>query len=487
MQPQGLGTAERLRLLVQASTRPEIDSGYLELAGEVIAQCASDALLCSRVSLWLLSADQSELRCIAMVINGTPRSAAPALGRAFGYPEHFAALLANQTIRAEDAWTHPATREFADAYLKPKDVRSVLVYPLRAKGRVAGGIYCGQSAATRRWTDEDEAFLNALAEVAVRALTATERAAAEDKLILANTHLEREVAERTARLTQALDDLRFTQRQLVENEKMAALGSLVAGVAHEINTPIGIGITALSHLLDEHTRLAQHYSEGKMVRADFEAFLGTVKEGADIALRNLSRSAELIKSFRRVAVHQSDERLERFDLVLAVEDVVKSVGPEMRKRGLEVVIDAPSPVPVVTYIGALEQVLTNLLINAVRHAFDRKAHGRIRVGVRGGRRHAHLTVTDDGDGIDPQILPHIFEPFVTTKRDAGGTGLGLAITYNLVAQQLRGRITVESKPGVGSAFWVSLPLDLNVDAPAPLQDSHHQHSVTSGDRRDENQ
>jgi two-component system, NtrC family, sensor kinase len=459
-QPARPDMAARLSMLVRLSVRPEIDGGYLELASEAIAQCALDAVQCSRASVWVLSEDQRALRCVALLVRGQRRHVENLQVRAQDFPRHFEALLSEKAIRATDAATHPAMAEFQDIFLKYRDIRSVFVYPVHARGRLAGGIYCAESGMQREWDDEDEVFLYNLAELTARAFLAVERNEVEDKLILAKTHLERVVEERTTRLRQALEDLQFAQKQLVENEKMAALGSLVAGVAHEINTPIGIGITALSHLIDEEREMSQKYAEGKIARADFEVFIGTVHEGADIALRNLKRAAELITSFRRVAAHQSDEQIVRFDLVQAVGDVIKSVGPEIRKKGLEIKLDAPAPVPVLTYIGAIEQVLTNLLINAVRHAYDKRKSGIIRVAVETLNGYAQLVVQDDGDGIAPDLLPRVFEPFVTTKREDGGTGLGLAITYNLVAQQLKGRITVDSELGRGSRFWVAIPVDL---------------------------
>lgn len=281
----------------------------------------------------------------------------------------------------------------------------------------------------------------------------------------ANLELERRVDERTAALTSAnrelgdaLEGLRRAQHQLVEQEKMAALGGLVAGVAHEINTPIGIGVTAASHLESCTRDFARRFAEGRLTRSELKAFSEVAGESADLILRNLHRADRLIKSFKQVAVDQSSESRRPIDLAEYIDEILTAWNPRLRRSRHRVLCEVPTGIRIETLPGAIYQVLSNLLQNSLVHGFaDRDEGGTIRISaeVRDGR--LHLRYADDGVGMDETVRARVFEPFFTTRRGAGGSGLGLHIVYNLVTQALGGRITCESASGQGVLFRIDLP------------------------------
>ncbi len=286
----------------------------------------------------------------------------------------------------------------------------------------------------------------------------------EEALQRINQDLERRVDSRTRdfqianeHLRRTLDDLRNAQKQLVESEKMAALGGLVAGVAHEINTPLGIGVTAASHLETESKRLAESLRQNVMKRSDLETYIGIADESSQIILRNLRRADHLIKSFKQVAVDQSSEQRRIVNLSEYLDEILTSLQPRLKKTPYEVRIDCPPDIIVDTYPGALYQVFVNLVMNSLIHAFEGRDHGRIDVMASLEGAEVVIHYRDDGRGMAPEVVARIFEPFFTTKRGQGGSGLGMHIVYNLVSQLLDGTVRCDSSPGNGVQFHIVFP------------------------------
>ncbi|MCW2243906.1 PAS domain-containing sensor histidine kinase [Azospirillum canadense] len=273
--------------------------------------------------------------------------------------------------------------------------------------------------------------------------------------------VEAEAALRRSRdaAEQALRELKETQASLIQAEKMASLGQLVAGVAHEVNTPIGITITGASQLVVLIDELAQKHADGTIKRSDFQRFLTDGREMARLILANGTRAADLVQSFKMVAVDQSSDERRRFELKSYVDELLRSLRPTYKDlKGLDIAVDSPEGLEFDSYPGALSQVLTNLIINALTHAFTPDQPGRIAISARALTPDmVELEVADDGIGIPAGIQPKIFDPFFTTRRGRGGSGLGLHIVYNLVTGTLRGTIAVASVPGEGTRFTLRLP------------------------------
>lgn len=257
----------------------------------------------------------------------------------------------------------------------------------------------------------------------------------------------------------ALQDLKETQASLIQAEKMASLGQLVAGVAHEVNTPIGITITGASQLQTLIEDLTRQHRTATLRRADFERFLGDGQEIASLILANATRAADLVHSFKLVAVDQSSDERRSFLLREYIDELLRSLHPTYKNRpGLRIVVECPEGIELDGYPGALSQILTNLIMNALIHAIEPEQPGTITIAARQpDRGTVELSVADDGAGIAPDVLPKIFDPFFTTRRGAGGSGLGLHIVYNLVTSRLHGSIAVTSTPGRGTRFTLRFP------------------------------
>lgn len=252
--------------------------------------------------------------------------------------------------------------------------------------------------------------------------------------------------------------LRQAQQDLIQAEKMASLGSLVAGVAHEINTPLGNTLTASSHLYDKVVELSAMLEENRLRRADLVAFVNLLTETTRLMVTNCERAAELVQSFKRVAVDQTSGERRRFDLKGYIEEVLLSLRPRLRKTGHRITVECPEHLEIDGYPGAVSQLLTNFLLNSLMHAYGPGDAGHIAIRVRPPEEGVvELAYSDDGKGIPPDLLGRIFDPFFTTRRGTGGSGLGLHVVYNLVAGTLRGQISVESEPGRGTCFRVRFP------------------------------
>jgi PAS domain S-box-containing protein len=279
----------------------------------------------------------------------------------------------------------------------------------------------------------------------------SERKAAEQSLRALNQSLAAQVRE-TQRM---LEQLTLAQDQLVQAEKLASLGGLVAGVAHEINTPVGVGVTAASHLGEEVRALRKAAQAGTLTRAGFERYLRDFEQGSDIILLNLQRAAELIRGFKQVAVDQASEQKRRVNLRSYIGEVLLSLTPQLKGTAHRLLLDCPGDIEIETIPGALSQILTNFVVNALSHAFEPGRAGTMRIGVRQVEGTTEISFSDDGHGIPREHLTRIFDPFFTTRRGQGGTGLGLHIVFNLVHRTLGGRITVASEPGHGATFTLT--------------------------------
>ena len=275
--------------------------------------------------------------------------------------------------------------------------------------------------------------------------------------------LELQINERNAALRESnsnlentIESLKQTQDKLVESEKMASLGSLVAGVAHEINTPIGVGLVGISQLMEESASIRKRYESGALTETDFEDFLNSSNELSGIVNKNLERTAQLVRGFKQIAVDQTSEDERQIDLKSYIEEIVYSLGSVTRKANVQVAVDCEENVQVVTNPGLLSQVLTNMIVNSMNHGFADRDSGNITITAREDHDNMFaLIYKDDGRGISEENLPKIFNPFFTTNRGKGGTGLGLNVTYNIITNALGGSIKCRSKVGEGVEFDMS--------------------------------
>ncbi|HZP12688.1 MAG TPA: HAMP domain-containing sensor histidine kinase [Nevskiaceae bacterium] len=258
----------------------------------------------------------------------------------------------------------------------------------------------------------------------------------------------------------AVEQLAEAQAQLIQRERMASLGSLVAGISHEVNTPVGIGVTAASMLKERATQLKRRASNGGIQPADIERFVAVAEESTQIILKNLQRAADLIHSFKQIGVDQSSGQRRRFDLKTYIDEVLLSLLPQLKKTGHAVSVDCPVDFTLDSYPGAIAQILTNFVTNSLTHGFEQMPPGQMQIIAQRDGEMVLMRYRDNGRGVPPENVPRLFDPFFTTKRSAGGSGLGLHIVYTLVTQTLCGTIQVSSTPGKGLEFTVRFPAKL---------------------------
>lgn len=260
---------------------------------------------------------------------------------------------------------------------------------------------------------------------------------------------------------------------------MASLGGLVAGVAHEINTPVGIAVSAASYLQDRTRAVHDKLRSGTLAQADVQAYLDDAANSARLLLSNANRAARLVQSFKQLAVDQASDERRRFDLREYVEETLLSLQPELRGTSVVVDVDCASGIEMDSYPGPLAQVITNLVLNSLQHAFEPGAPGRLRITAWAvDADEVAIHYEDDGRGIPEGLHSKIFEPFFTTRRGLGGSGLGLHLVYNIVTIQLNGSIDVESRASGGTLFVIRLPR-------TPVHTSSLISALRTGPRRQE--
>jgi two-component system, NtrC family, sensor kinase len=269
---------------------------------------------------------------------------------------------------------------------------------------------------------------------------------------------------KSSALKQAFEELTLMRDKLVEAEKMSALATLVAGVAHEINTPVGTGITLASTLMDETAALSSAVSQGQLKRSTLNDYLEIATESTALLMTNLNRAGELIQSFKQVAVDQAILEHRNFSVKEYLEEVLVSLGPHLKKTLHTLILKGNASLTIDSYPGALAQIATNLITNSLTHAFEAKSLGEICIDVSEQNGKILIHYSDDGCGIPSENIGKIFDPFFTTARHRGGTGLGLHIVYNLITQKLQGSIEVNSNMNQGTDFKILLPLFISTHA-----------------------
>jgi PAS domain S-box-containing protein len=322
--------------------------------------------------------------------------------------------------------------------------------------------------------------LGVLRDISQEKRAADELRAAQQALEEANLSLERTVVQRTtelqsanAELSATLENLMQSKEALVRSEKLAALGRLVAGVAHELNTPIGNSLLSASTLAERTEEFSREASAGAGGAAALSGYAQDAREASRILLRNLERAGEIIRSFKQVAVDQASSQRRAFALDEVVEEVMLTHRPMLRGSRVEIRADIPSGLRFDSYPGPLGQVLGNLITNAALHGYDHGASGTVEItaGAQGKDR-VRIAVRDRGQGIAREHLARIFDPFFTTRMGRGGSGLGLGICHNIVEKTLGGTIEVESQVGKGTTVITVVPLVAPVGAARTAQASH---------------
>lgn len=297
----------------------------------------------------------------------------------------------------------------------------------------------------------------------VALLDITDLHEAETQLQNVNKRLEARVEERTQELVKTIENLTRTQEQLIESEKFASLGSLVAGVAHEINTPVGVSVTAASFLKEETDALVARIEGNELKKSDLHQYISHALQSSQIILSNLQRASNLIKSFKMISADQSMDQRRKFLLVLYFRDVFLSLHPTDKKLHLKLEVEGDEKLELNSFPGVFSQIVTNLYMNSCIHGFEGQTSGKIVIQVKKEGEEILIVYRDDGRGMEETTLKKIYDPFFTTRRDLGGTGLGMNIVFNLVNQKLGGSIKAWSQPDQGVEFQIRIPATESVN------------------------
>jgi PAS domain S-box-containing protein len=281
---------------------------------------------------------------------------------------------------------------------------------------------------------------------------------ARQKLKKAHDELEQRVEERTKELNRINIEFKKSQDELIRSERLVALGNMVAGVAHEINTPVGICVTESTFLEDQTNELLDLIETEQLTHSQFQAYIKNAKAVSNSIYRNLSRVGNLIKSFKLVAIDQTTDERRRFNLKQYLEEVLLSLRSKIKQKQHTITIICSNDVVIDSYPGAFAQIITNFVINSLLHGFDNDVQGWVQIEISIGEDTLTVIYKDNGKGMDSDTLKQVFDPFFTTNRANGGSGLGMHVVYNIVTQKLKGKILCCSSPGQGVEFKIDIPL-----------------------------
>ncbi|NVJ96932.1 MAG: GAF domain-containing sensor histidine kinase [Alphaproteobacteria bacterium] len=445
----------------QLANEEAIYNGTKDRAYLIMTEVACHALEATRTDIWLMNVDGTAL--YPQESFWAPTGEHVELNRVdqADTPDLFEKLKAGDPINVPDTTEATFLKGVRAGTEDMAEMKSLLIVPIMRGPRVVGAIAVAEEQENRVWDHSEIAFVSYLCDLILRMLEAHDRQVAEEGLRGFNELLEMKVKKRTQDLEETLETLKLAQEELVRSEKMASLGGLVAGVAHEINTPLGVALTSITHMAGACDEFKSVVESGKIRKSDLVSFMETADEATLVVQRNLDRAAHLIRSFKMVAVDQSADDTRQIDVGDYIGEIVDSLIPTLRKKGVKVSAEATGKLVVNTVPGDLSHILTNLIMNATLHAFAddvARPEKAICVSAKRLKTRIRLEVADNGRGIPEDIREKIFEPFFTTARGSGGSGLGLNIVYNTVYQKLGGTIEVKEAEGGGTRFCIHLPV-----------------------------
>ncbi len=451
-------------------TRRNLGEKLRKGQGHLLEMVARGAPLTSTLDeLMRLIEGQSEgVICTIMLLDDDGVSlrpgAAPSLPREYmasldGFPigpdvgSCGAAMFRLEPVIVADIMTDPLWERYK-ALAEPYGLRACWSTPIYLDRRQVLGSFAMYYRELRSPDQDDMRLIDVATHLAGIAIERTRR---ERELNQHKEHLEELVAARTAALSTALDTLSLTQEELVRRDKLAALGTLVAGVAHELNTPIGNSLVVATTMAEHVQALAADVESG-LRRSRLESYLQRAQEASDILVRNLHRAARLVASFKQLAVDSATSQRRAFTLDELLEELTLPLKISIRHRQVAVQVAVAPGLAMDSFPGPLSQVLSNLFENCLVHGFAEEASGTIRISAwPEGEDEVGLSVADDGVGIPPELADKVYDPFFTTRLGSGGSGLGLHVAHNIVTGVLGGRIELRSAPGQGAMFTLKLP------------------------------
>lgn len=441
------------RLLLDLATHPAIEKGKLEQFPTVICQVAAQILSLERVILWYRQTDHLVPFSIYSGTSSTEESNIALIPLSA-----FAAWLnQHKSLIAHDALHHPDAWDLAEQYLKPRNIRSILAFPI-LNGADQYVLMFEHVGAQRNWLPDEIQQASQLANLTSRAFANYERHRFQGEIHLLNVRLTESNEALESRVAERTQTLELAMEKLVQSEKLAALGSLVAGIAHELNTPLGAALTCSTTLSAESKDLLQMLHNNTLKKSSLTQFGNNLIDASQLIERNLNRAIELVSDFKQVAVDTASSRRRVFNLRNTVHDVVKMFNRQIRQSNHQIDIDIANNIELDSYPGPFEQVLANLINNSLLHGFEHLKTGLIQISAKTTTDHfIEFCYEDNGCGIKSGLHKKVFEPFYTTKFGQGGSGLGMYIAYNIVTGVLGGELVLESEPEQYTRFKIKLP------------------------------
>lgn len=443
------------QILLNVSASPLIDQGQWDEACHLLLSSLQTGLQVARVSLWFYADDGQVMQCQTMLEHGLVCQEETKLS-ALVFPRYFAALRAERAIVADHAQVDEKTSEFTELYLKPKGIAAMLDLPVRHFGRMIGIICCEHIGDTRHWQDDEVRFAAGLADQVGRAMNAAQYRLAQQQLESLNQQLEQRVELRGLQLADNSKTIARAHEQLLAQAKLATLGGIVAGVAHEVSTPLGVAVTASSHQLDVLAEFQQKLEERKLTSSQGFAYLQKMQDTALMLQINLRRAEKLMRQFKETAAHQTRTESSPVAFHELVVNLLASLSPVTQQIPVQPEVYIDPSLMLITDVDVWLQILTNLVMNSCRHAFDGVSMPGIRIqAYRNAQQELQFEYRDNGVGMSATVIARVFEPFFTTKAEQGGTGLGMSILKRLVEKKLQGSLQLQSSEGQGICLTIS--------------------------------
>lgn len=436
-------------ILLEVSRSQAIDSGAFDDAVQLILFSLQQGLAVRRVSLWFYGADSQSMFCQTLIDAGTVNYE-PTQLLAADYPLYFAALRNERAIVADDAHTNPFTAEFSAGYLPLYQISSMLDLPIRHLGKMIGIICCEHSGEARQWQATEVRFAGSLADQIGRALNAQQFLQLQQQLEQLNTELEQRVEQRSEQLRLTDRDLEKAHQQILAQARMATLGGIVAGVAHEVSSPLGVALLAGSNVQDLFSELIQKTADRSLSAKMWDDYLQRISEGQHILLSNLQRAQRLMDQFKATAACQTKAQSSSVHFLELVQNLLASLTPVTKQQKVQIELAIDDNLQLVTAADVWLQILTNLVLNSCHHAFIGIVQPKIRISAAfNAEQEFELSYSDNGIGMDEATKVRIFEPFFTTREREGGTGLGMSIIRQLVNDKLQGQLELQSAFNAG--------------------------------------
>lgn len=445
------------RILLELANNPLLEHCSLFELAELLCHAAGQIIRQACANYWEYLPEQQTLRKVYPQGEATTDAFNPPL---------LQSLQRGETIVAHNAQHHQYTWSLYERLLRAQKIQSVLMIPLRLNESLYGVLQVGYAEKTKNWSTDEVQYMNQLAMIGTRALANIERHIFQADIARLNAQLQQNNNELEARVVERTIELQKAMEHLIETEKLASLGNLVAGFAHELNTPLGNTLTAATTLLDKNRNLLESINAGVMKKTILLQYLDETSMIAELVERNARRASNLIANLKQVAVDTASSKRRLFNLHQVIEETIATLIVNLKKRKVNVINEVPTDIELNSYPGSLEQIISNFINNSLIHGFAIDAEGQIRIGARQiNEDQIELNYQDTGVGIAESIKKRVFDPFFTTRFGQGGSGLGLYLVYSLVTGTLGGGIELRDAPAGGGVWFV---LRIPIVAPAEL-------------------